>query len=535
MPSAKDIANARAKAILDSEREGGTSPAETGIPISPAEGADKGSTESGELGEPETVAGSENTPGEWREKLKNLIAGAKEQLIGGESREQPRAERLRAHLNERSQNLQERAKGLGPKAVETVGSVIERYNKLNWKTKLAVTGTLMLGVSSTAVAIPLVSGALTVALYGQRLVGAVGLGMNKRKKLDAKIAANPEHWMAGKSELAKNTYAGALAAVYMAGTAFAVYEGVELLRSLGISDWFSGSPDAPDTEPPHTEAPAETTIPSTDTSVPHTETATEAPTNTADAPVPAESADADSSDTASATSEEAPTDSDVKPVETKPDGNLAAKEFGTEYAAPETVPEDLSAQEWRAEYAEPVNHAGAPEWRAEHVEAEVTPETPAEAPAPADAVPQAQVAEEAVAPQNAVPADAPEAGVASAPHAEHLVVNAHGLSIDANHAGTYMDTQGNHIVYGGTLDDRAELAKQWVVKDHSAVVFFESTRDEKFLGLFSREVPHLSMAQWVDAGGESGVHIAEDTNDPSLVGIMLPTANDLAQAYKPAN
>lgn len=496
MPSAKDIANARANAVLEHEKE--ASPAETGIPIPPVE--------AGEPGEPETVAGSE--------KLKNLIAGAKEQLIGGESGEQLRAERLKAHLNERSQNARERAKGLGPRALEAVGSVIDRYNKLNWKTKLAVTGALMLGVSATVVAMPLVSGALAAALYGQRAVGAVGLGMNKRKALDAKIEANPEHWMADRTDLVKNTYAAALAAVYMAGTAFAVYEGVELLRSLGISDWFSSTSDAPNTEPPHTG------------------TETEAPANTADAPVPAESADADSSeatdsDTASVASEETPANPDVKPIDTKPEGSLAAKEWSAEYVESKPVPEDLSAQEWRAEYVEPANHTGAPDWRAEHTEADFATETPAEAPALADATPQTQVAEEAVAPQNAVPADAP--------HAEHLVANAHGLSIDESHASTYMDTQSNRIVYGGTLDERAEMAKQWVVKDHSAVVFFESTRDEKFLGLFNREVPHLSMAQWVDAGAESGVRIAEDTNDPSLIGIMLPSVNDLAQAYKPAN
>lgn len=129
----------------------------------------------------------------------------------------------------------------------------------------------------------------------------------------------------------------------------------------------------------------------------------------------------------------------------------------------------------------------------------------------------------------------PEASHAPAPETSHFVVNAHGLSVDPDHANAYLDTQGNHIIYGGSLDDRAEIAKQLIAKDHSAMVFFDSTRSEKFLGLFERKVSHLSVAHWVDAGGESGVQIAEDTPDASLIGIMRPNINDLAQAYKPTN
>lgn len=497
-----------------------------------------------ESGESETAPRDERTPKEWREKLLGSVG----KLLGIE-----RTERLDAYLGERLESLHEKAEEYGPKAVEAVGSVVERYNKLNWKTKLAVTGALMLGVSSTAVALPLVSGALTAALYGQRLLGAAGLGMNKRKKLDAKIAANPEHWMANKSELVKNAYAVALAAVYMAGTSFIVHEGVEQLRSLGISDWFSGASDAPDTEPSHTGSVTETPDNTVDTpSVAEQDTVQPEPSaptsgesaSQADVPVPAESTDA-----ASAVPEETSTNTDVKPIDAKPDGSLAAKEFGAEYAAPETVPEDLSAKEWGAEYAEPVNHTGAPDWRAEHTESDFAPETPAEAPASAEVAPQAPIPDEVVTAPDAVPEDVPEtptpaevapqqpeASHAPAPaETSHFVVNVHGISVDPDHANAYLDMQGNRIIYGGSLDAKAEMAKQLVAKDHSAIVFFESTRPEKFLGLFEREVPHLSMAQWVDAGAESGVRIAEDTNDPSLIGIMLPTANDLAQTYKPAN
>jgi hypothetical protein len=113
----------------------------------------------------------------------------------------------------------------------------EKYNKLNWKSKLAIAGILIAGVSLTSTTLPIASAMLSGMLYGQRVVGGIGFAMNRRKALDAKIAANPDHWLAGKSERVKNTYATALAAVYMGGTAFAVHEGVEALNALGVNEW----------------------------------------------------------------------------------------------------------------------------------------------------------------------------------------------------------------------------------------------------------------------------------------------------------
>lgn len=490
--------------------------------------------------EPEAAAEGDHTQKEQRKLLGSLV----ERLVGME-----RTERIREHLRERSESIRASAGECGPMAVKGLGYAIERYSKLNWKTKLAVTGALMLGVSATATALPIVSGALTVALYGQRLVGAVGLGMNKRKKLDAKIAANPKHWMAGETNLAKNTYAAALAVAYMAGTSFAVHEGVDFLRSLGISDWFGSAPPTPDTSHPHiagptAEAPSATHTPDAPTheavGSASPETPPAAPTEPAPnvetphthASVEVDNTGTSGADTAHAPTAETPTSPDAAPVE----------------AQPESAPEDLSAQEWQAEYADKTEYHGAPEWRAEHTDADFAPEAPAETPqVSADVVAEPQappVVEEVVAPQNAIPTDAPHAENL-APHPEHLIVNSHGLSIDPNHAGSYLDAQGNHIIYGGTLDQRAELAKQWAAKDHSSVVFFDSTRPWKLFGLFDNNqdinpqtgyswynTPHISTAQWIDAGAESGVRIAEDTNDPSLTGILLPTENDLAQEYK---
>ena len=71
----------------------------------------------------------------------------------------------------------------------------------------------MLGVSLTAVTLPVLSGAISAGLYGQRALAGIGRGINERKGLDAKIEAGKYGygWLKGKSELTKNTYAAALA------------------------------------------------------------------------------------------------------------------------------------------------------------------------------------------------------------------------------------------------------------------------------------------------------------------------------------
>ena len=182
-----------------------------------------------------SVDGLENmteptTRKEWKAELRRLIFGEKKSEGNKE-----RSEILKEHLAKRSDELEEVATERGPTVVKLIGSVIERYNNLNWKTKLVVTGGLMLGASFTAATLPIISGALGAALYGQRVLGGIGFAMNRRKALDA----DPNHWLAGKSELIKNTYATALAAMYMGATTFAVHEGVEGLKAVANSEWLS--------------------------------------------------------------------------------------------------------------------------------------------------------------------------------------------------------------------------------------------------------------------------------------------------------
>ena len=73
-------------------------------------------------------AADEHTPAEWREKLRTLIKGEGEAELLGVGK---MGERLRAHLAERSKELDVEAKGYGPKAAEFIGSITERYNKLD--------------------------------------------------------------------------------------------------------------------------------------------------------------------------------------------------------------------------------------------------------------------------------------------------------------------------------------------------------------------------------------------------------------------
>jgi hypothetical protein len=163
-----------------------------------------------------------DTGPEKRSKLKGII----ERLVQRTLKEaKERTDTLKGYLSDRS------------KMLEGIGNQVEKYNKLSWKKKLALTGVLMGGVSLTATSLPIISAIIGTGLYGQRAIGAIGMAMNRKKALDAKIAANPDHWFAKRSEKEKKAYAVALAGVYMIGTSLAVQEGVEGLNALGMNEW----------------------------------------------------------------------------------------------------------------------------------------------------------------------------------------------------------------------------------------------------------------------------------------------------------
>lgn len=168
---------------------------------------------------------------EWKDELRRLIFGEKNSEGSNEQ-----SEGLKAYIAKRSEELGERAKEYGPKFAGYIGSKIEQYNKLKWWQKLAVTGALMTGAAFSGGGL---ATGFAAALWGQRAVGAIGAGMNRRKKIDAEIAKNPEHKLAGKSEWEKNKSAALYAAKYMAITSGAIYLGVEGLKAAAESEWLA--------------------------------------------------------------------------------------------------------------------------------------------------------------------------------------------------------------------------------------------------------------------------------------------------------
>ena len=70
-------------------------------------------------------------------------------------------------------------------------------------------------------------------MYGQRALGGDRFALNRRKGMEKRIAENPEHWLADKSNAFKNTYAGVLGVAYTGGTAIAGHYAME-----GITGWF---------------------------------------------------------------------------------------------------------------------------------------------------------------------------------------------------------------------------------------------------------------------------------------------------------
>jgi len=462
IPSALDIANARADALRATEKaeeSAVTTPTESppdtllDIPI-----AQELPASESELG---PVSGGAHTPKEWREKLRGLVIGE-------------RAERLASYLKDRSAKLDAGASELGvvEKSFRALG---ERYNKLGWKSKLGVG--LALGAGSAAfsgVSLP-IAFACTSGLALQRVAGMASVFLKYEKK--RKVLGKEGGLLAQKEKAMLKAMA------YSIGMSLAIGEAVSLASesSYGeaVHEWlkqnwfFGGSEVQTDVPASHEE------FLSTETSEPTSEMQ---PANPVEAPSTEPELEMQQSDTVPST--EAPAPAVPAPEEvpvspsTEPASNpevasadtetakLISKEWGAEYAGPGTAPEvaaatDLSAQEWRAEYAEPVNHTGAPDWRAEHIaESEVvSEEASTEIPAPADTAPQAPVTEEVVTAPNAVPTDAPPA---PAPETSHLTVNTHGLEVATSEPHIYADNGGEHLlVYGGSPAERARLIGQY--------------------------------------------------------------------------
>ncbi len=189
---------------------------------------------------------SEGTPKEWREKLRGLIDGAKERLGMSE-----RGEGLKEHLEKRSEILQEKAKGYGPIPEKLLRSLGEKYNKLGWKTKLAIG----VGLGIGAAALTGVSTPLTLLFAGglgvQRAAGMASMYLKFEKHLQDTSEGKSEGFLGrrewykkifeGSSETQRKAAALFMAATYTVGMSLAIDEAIKLgsESSYGeaVHDW----------------------------------------------------------------------------------------------------------------------------------------------------------------------------------------------------------------------------------------------------------------------------------------------------------
>ncbi|MDP2655278.1 MAG: hypothetical protein Q8P17_01820 [bacterium] len=123
-------------------------------------------------------------------------------------------------------------------------------------------------------------------------------------------------------------------------------------------------------------------------------------------------------------------------------------------------------------------------------------------------------------------------------------VNAHSIPVDIGHANSYLDALGNKVIFGGTVEERAQKALQLVLKDRSAVVYFDSTPPSS---IFNWSPAHqLSKAYWFEGSGNTITNagpgdtvdiqqpmIVNDTIDQTLRDKNIPSIDDLKEIYTP--
>jgi len=98
----------------------------------------------------------------------------------------------------------------------------EGYNKLPFRQKAYITAALIGGGAAAATAgLPTLASLLAGGMYTQRALGGAGFALNRRKGMETRIAKNPEHWLAERSDTFKNTYAAVLGGVYIGVSAIA--------------------------------------------------------------------------------------------------------------------------------------------------------------------------------------------------------------------------------------------------------------------------------------------------------------------------
>lgn len=198
---------------------------------------------------PEYIKGSlndEHTPKEWREKLRELIEGAKEKIGMSE-----RGERMKAYLAERSRTLGEKAKEYGANPEKLIRDVGEQYNKLSFKQKLL----FGFGAGAGATIFAGVSTPLTLLFAGglgiQRAGGMASMYLKFEKHLQDTVEGKSkgilgrQEWyqniFMGSSEKQRKIMAAVMSVGYTAGMSAAIGGTIKLASESqygeAVHDW----------------------------------------------------------------------------------------------------------------------------------------------------------------------------------------------------------------------------------------------------------------------------------------------------------
>lgn len=232
----------------------------------------------------DNTADQPDTPLEWRNTLKSLIEGATLKMNAGE-----RSEKMKSYLAGRAAELGQKAKELGPGTEKFVRMLGTTYDKMGWKSKLAIGASLGLGAaafSSVSTPLALLFGA---GLGAQRLAGMSSMFLKIEKYLQdhkgSNIGMGP---LRIRDERIKGAAAfGAVAYTALMGAAIA--EGVDLASESAygqaVHEWLgnmmghqaapSGVKASQPVPPPASEAPgvpapaAEVTPPSPEPEISH--------------------------------------------------------------------------------------------------------------------------------------------------------------------------------------------------------------------------------------------------------------------------
>ena len=179
---------------------------------------------------------TEGTPKEWRDKLRRLIDGAKEKVEGVKQKVEwwKSAEE---GLIRRSAELDAQAEKIGgiEKLFRTVG---ENYNKLGWKTKLAVGAGLGVGMAaSSALMFPTALCVCVTGLVAQRTAGLASMYLKFEKESPHGESREKSKWLQWGSKETAMAKAMLYTAGMTAGTMLAVKEMKDVFQSAAVHEW----------------------------------------------------------------------------------------------------------------------------------------------------------------------------------------------------------------------------------------------------------------------------------------------------------